>query len=406
MARLSDGIKNGIGNSILIKVNQIGTLSETLAAVEMAHKAGYTAVMSHRSGETEDATIADLAVATNCGQIKTGSLARADRTAKYNQLMRIEEELGAQAAYAGRAALKIRVTLVRRRRTALYRSFEPPRPWRPLNEYRLMDQSVELNAGNRRLAAERLCDFVVNAVDAAQASDTPFYHLVLDRVFPDDIYDAMLANMPDATDYRPMHGRSKGHDLTDGTHTRVKIDVFPEYIRHLPPQKRAVWDIVGRALCSAPVRDAFIRRLKPALERRFGPGYAKTGMYPIPVLTRDIPGYLITPHTDTRWKGITVQLYLPRDSSIGHIGTIFHDKRADGSCGPKAKQMTFAPNTGYAFAVGTDTWHSADPVGPEVKTRDSILLTYFVDAGVLRFLRNRAKRLGNFLGSEIRNRLR
>jgi len=269
-----------------------------------------------------------------------------------------------------------------------------------------MDQSVELNAGNRRLAAERLRDFIVTAVDAATASDTPFYHLVLDRVFPDDVYAAMLANMPDATDYRPMHGRSKGHDLTDGTHTRVKIDVFPEYIRHLPPQKRAVWDIVGRALCSAPVRDAFIRRLKPALERRFGAGYAKTGMYPIPVLTRDIPGYLITPHTDTRWKGITVQLYLPSDRSISHIGTIFHDKRADGSCGPKAKQMTFAPNTGYAFAVGTDTWHSADPVGPEVKTRDSILLTYFVDAGVLRFVRNRAKRLGNFIGSEIRNRLR
>jgi enolase len=108
VTRLKDGIKNGIGNSILIKVNQIGTLSETLAAVEMAHKAGYTAVMSHRSGETEDSTIADLAVATNCGQIKTGSLARADRTAKYNQLLRIEEELGAQAAYAGRAALKIR----------------------------------------------------------------------------------------------------------------------------------------------------------------------------------------------------------------------------------------------------------------------------------------------------------
>ncbi|MDP2296479.1 MAG: phosphopyruvate hydratase [Pseudolabrys sp.] len=104
--RLSDGIKRGLGNSILIKVNQIGTLTETLAAVEMAHKAGYTAVMSHRSGETEDSTIADLAVATNCGQIKTGSLARSDRTAKYNQLLRIEEQLGPQAQYAGRAALK------------------------------------------------------------------------------------------------------------------------------------------------------------------------------------------------------------------------------------------------------------------------------------------------------------
>jgi enolase len=106
VTRLSDGIKRGVGNSILIKVNQIGTLTETLAAVEMAHKAGYTAVMSHRSGETEDSTIADLAVATNCGQIKTGSLARSDRTAKYNQLLRIEEELGGQAKYAGRTALK------------------------------------------------------------------------------------------------------------------------------------------------------------------------------------------------------------------------------------------------------------------------------------------------------------
>ncbi len=106
VTRLSQGIKKGVANSILVKVNQIGSLTETLAAVEMAQRAGYTAVMSHRSGETEDSTIADLAVATNCGQIKTGSLARSDRLAKYNQLIRIEEELGPQARYAGRAALK------------------------------------------------------------------------------------------------------------------------------------------------------------------------------------------------------------------------------------------------------------------------------------------------------------
>jgi enolase len=104
--RLADGIARGLGNSILVKVNQIGSLTEALAAVEMAHKAAYSCVMSHRSGETEDATIADLAVATNCGQIKTGSLARSDRTAKYNQLLRIEQELGAQARYGGRAAVK------------------------------------------------------------------------------------------------------------------------------------------------------------------------------------------------------------------------------------------------------------------------------------------------------------
>ena len=104
--RLADGIRRGLANSILVKVNQIGTLSETLDAVDMAHRAGYTSVMSHRSGETEDSTIADLAVAVNSGQIKTGSLARSDRTAKYNQLLRIEQELGDQAIYPGRAALK------------------------------------------------------------------------------------------------------------------------------------------------------------------------------------------------------------------------------------------------------------------------------------------------------------
>ncbi len=104
--RLAEGIRRGLGNSVLVKVNQIGSLTETLATVEMAHKAAYSCVMSHRSGETEDATIADLAVATNCGQIKTGSLARSDRTAKYNQLLRIEQNLGPQARYGGRAAVK------------------------------------------------------------------------------------------------------------------------------------------------------------------------------------------------------------------------------------------------------------------------------------------------------------
>ena len=104
--RLAMGIEKGLANSILVKVNQIGTLSETLEAVEMAHRAGYTSVMSHRSGETEDSTIADLAVATNCGQIKTGSLSRSDRLAKYNQLIRIEETLGTAARYLGASALK------------------------------------------------------------------------------------------------------------------------------------------------------------------------------------------------------------------------------------------------------------------------------------------------------------
>jgi len=106
VTRLQKGISDGIANSILIKVNQIGTLTETIEAVNLARSNGYTSVMSHRSGETEDSTIADLAVALGCGQIKTGSLARSDRTAKYNQLLRIEEELGSTARYAGSGAIK------------------------------------------------------------------------------------------------------------------------------------------------------------------------------------------------------------------------------------------------------------------------------------------------------------
>jgi enolase len=106
VTRLKTGIEKGIANSILVKVNQIGTLTETFDAVRMAHRAGYTSVMSHRSGETEDTTIADLSVALDCGLIKTGSASRSDRIAKYNQLLRIEEELGANARYAGRGAIK------------------------------------------------------------------------------------------------------------------------------------------------------------------------------------------------------------------------------------------------------------------------------------------------------------
>jgi hypothetical protein len=265
-----------------------------------------------------------------------------------------------------------------------------------------MLQVLETRMSDRLRSVERLSDFIASSVDAARAVDAPFYHLQLERIFPDDVYASMLAAMPVASDYRPLRGQNSCNVLPDGTHTRVKLDLFPEQIRRLPPEKRATWDIVGRALRSRTVGTAFVRRLGPALERRFGGDYARVGMFPIPILTRDVPGYKIDPHTDTRWKGITVQMFLPRDAGAPHIGTVFHEKLADGRLARKA-QMQFVPNAGYAFAVGADTWHSADPVGSEVTTRDSILHTYFVDAGVLRFLRNRGKRLGNFLRNEIRS---
>ena len=257
----------------------------------------------------------------------------------------------------------------------------------------------------RRRDVKVLVDAVIANIEAARAVERPFFHLEFDRVFPDDIYAEMMAAMPGAADYRPLPGRNNGNLREDGTSTRVKIDLFPEYIRHLSPDKLPIWDVVGRTLCSEAVQATFMQRLAPGLQRRFGKDFAAVGMYPIPVLTRDIPGYRITPHTDTRWKGMTVQLYLPRDASATHIGTIFHERLPDGSL-PKTVQMKFAPNTGYAFAVGNNTWHSADPVGTEVETRDSILLTYFVDAGLLRILRNRGKRVGNFLLGEVRHLVR
>jgi hypothetical protein len=252
-------------------------------------------------------------------------------------------------------------------------------------------------------SVKNLIQFVVESIRRSQADDTPFYHLRFDRVFPEDFYAEMLETMPMADDYRALSGKAKLRNRTaDGKPTRTKIDLFTEYIRHLPPSKRAVWDVVGRVLRSKELEKVFVERLAPGLKRRFGANFAKVRMYSVPILTRDVPGYYITAHSDTLWKGITVQFYLPRDNSTPQVGTIFHEMLPDASK-PKRAQMLFSPNTGYAFAVADNTWHSVGKVGPEVKTRDSILLTYFVDAGPWRILRNRGRRLQNFVLNEMRN---
>jgi hypothetical protein len=248
----------------------------------------------------------------------------------------------------------------------------------------------------------RIIQHVASAIDAAPQREEPFYHLQLTNVFPADVYARMVEAMPVRGDYRLMSGRTKSTRTNDGGGTRTKIDLFPEYIRHLPAEKKRIWEGVGRALCSKEVRDAFRRRLAPGLQRRFGATYSTVGMYPIPILTRDAPGYRIGIHPDTHWKGMTIQLYLPRDNSIEHAGTIFHRRIGDRTYS-RALQMSFSPNTGYAFVVDKDTYHSVDTVGPEVNTRDSILLTYFVDETPLQILRNRGKRLGNFVLNEIRS---
>ena len=209
---------------------------------------------------------------------------------------------------------------------------------------------------DRSQAVANLTQYLVGSIEQARASEIPFYHLQFDRVFPADVYAEMLREMPVKRDYRPLAGQNNVNIQADGTATRVKMDLFPEYTRKLPPAKREVWDAVGRALCSKDVKAAFMRRLAPALERRFGERHQRVRMFPIPILTRDVPNYRIDPHPDTRWKGITVQFYLPPDDSTKHIGTIFHEclSREEKKF-TRVKQMPFLPNSGYAFAVGTDT---------------------------------------------------
>ncbi|HUJ01556.1 MAG TPA: hypothetical protein VLY46_15060 [Usitatibacter sp.] len=248
---------------------------------------------------------------------------------------------------------------------------------------------------------ERVAQQVVASIGRAEERGDPFHHLRLADVFPADVYAAMMRSMPGAEGYRPMSGRARESRAPDGSPTRTKLDLFPEFVRHLPPDSRSVWGTVGRALCDAQVREAFRGRFAGALEKRFGAAHGSAGLYPIPILTRDVAGYRIGIHPDTRRKAITVQLYLPADRSVEHIGTVFHRRGGDGGY-ERASKMPFAPNTGYAFAVGSDTYHSVDTVGPEVRTRDSILLTYFADQTWIEVVRNRAKRLGNLVLNELR----
>ena len=254
----------------------------------------------------------------------------------------------------------------------------------------------------KRFSPDNIVRHMVERIDAAAAAEVPFYHLVLDGFFPAEIYQEMVDRMPTSDSFRALPGRNNYNIRSDGTSTRVKIDLFPEYLRHMDGVQKELWNSVGRALCAPAVKAAFIRRLAPGLKRRFGDAYPSVGMFPIPMLTRDTDGYRIPEHTDTRWKGITVQLYLPRDESQNGIGTVFSERLADGSF-RRVTQMAFVPNHGYAFAVGDNTWHSVDAIGRQPKPRDSILHTYFVDDTVYKKFRNRGKRVGNFFRTELRH---
>ncbi|HEX5129679.1 MAG TPA: hypothetical protein VFV90_08030, partial [Usitatibacter sp.] len=151
----------------------------------------------------------------------------------------------------------------------------------------------------------RIIGHMVESIGRADESTEPFHHLHLDGVFPREVYSAMTAHLPAAAMYRPMSGRAREAQRPDGTPTRTKMHLLPEFIRRMPPRQREVWAPVGEVLCSALVREAFVRRLAVGLEKRFGAIYGRVDMCALPILTRDVAGYKIGVHPDTRHKGIT-----------------------------------------------------------------------------------------------------
>jgi len=233
-----------------------------------------------------------------------------------------------------------------------------------------MEQKVRAGSGSTAQ------DEMVAAVERAELRTEPFDHIYMEGVLDPASYEALLAGMPDRRFYHDL--RHQDAVRKDGSSTRLRMYLYPELLRRLPKEQRRVWVPVAEALCSPELELAFKRKFRRALEERFGTPAEKIGVYPVPILLRDQPGYRIGIHSDVRKKAITVQFYLPRDDRQRHIGTIFHESN-EGPGAERTTQMPFMPSTGYAFPVSlTKSWHSAATTAPEDGERVSMMVTYYV----------------------------
>jgi hypothetical protein len=249
----------------------------------------------------------------------------------------------------------------------------------------------EFAAGSPSIEAE-----FVGAVARSELRHRPFDHIYMEGVFDPDSYAALLAAMPERRFYHQLRHRDALRK--DGSSTRLRMYLYPELMWRLPAEQRRAWLPVARALCSKELENAFKKKFRGALEKRFGKPVEKIGVYPVPILLRDQPGYRIGIHSDVKSKAITVQFYLPSDNSQRNIGTIFHE----GDRGAKAKkttQMPFMPASGYAFPVAlTKSWHSAATTTKKDGERVSMMVTYYVADDVGSWLKRRLQRFGSFFG--------
>jgi hypothetical protein len=237
-------------------------------------------------------------------------------------------------------------------------------------------------------------------IDASAAAERPFLHLYMENMFPPGYYRRLLDLLPETRRYRELTHRDAMQ--ADGHSARRKLYLYPEQIMLLPAPQRAVWGELSRILRSRELQDAFKRKFRSALERRFGRPVERLSFYPVPMLLRDLRGYRIGIHGDSLSKAITVQFYLPRDEGQAHVGTILHEGR-DGEAASRTRRLAFRPASGYAFpVVYHESWHSVAQTSDEDGERNSLMLTYYVQEGVGGWLLQRLKRFWGSLCYPLR----
>ena len=231
---------------------------------------------------------------------------------------------------------------------------------------------------------------LIDAVELAELQTDPFDHIYMDQVLDPKTYRSLLSAIPDRCFYHGLMHQDAVRK--DGSSTRLRMYLYPELLGRLPEDQQRVWVPLAQALCSPELEHAFKRKFRQPLEERFGKAVEEIGVYPVPILLRDQPGYRIGIHSDVKKKAITVQFYLPNDGSRRHLGTIFHQGKT-GAEAERTTQMPFLPATGYAFPVRlTKSWHSAATSSAEDGERVSMMVTYYVAESVARRLHWKARR--------------
>ena len=232
---------------------------------------------------------------------------------------------------------------------------------------------------------------LVSAVERSTLRQQPFDHIYMEDVLSPVDYEALLAAMPDRRFYHELSHTDAMR--ADGSSTRLRLYLYPELLKSLPPEQQRVWLPVAEALCSPRLRDALKAKFHDALEARFGKSIRKIGIYPIPILLRDQPGYRIGIHADAPVKAITVQFYLPSNNWQRHVGTIFHEGES-GEAAARTTRMPFLPATGYAFPVSqTKSWHSAAATTEKDGERVSMMVTFYSTDSLFAWCKYRLRRL-------------